>query len=49
MQLILGPAFSGKTAALLEQVRRGMAQGRRQIWMTPEFLSHLTERRLARS
>ena len=48
MQLILGPAFSGKTAALLEQVRRGMAQGRRQIWMTPEFLSHLTERRLAR-
>lgn len=46
MTLYTGRARCGKTQRLLAEIGQGAAQGRRQILLVPEMLSHEMERRL---
>ena len=46
MRIYTGRAQCGKTRRLMEDIAAGAAQGRRQILLAPEMLSHETERRL---
>lgn len=49
LKIYTGRARWGKTSRLLEEIGAGAAQGRRQILLVPEMLSHETERRLLQS
>lgn len=46
MRIYTGRARCGKTRRLLDDIAAGAAQGRRQILLAPEMMSHEMERRL---